>query len=77
MRVNGERNTSTHRTATIAGVVFAAAAAYLLLTEHRAHAVQALPWVLFAACPLMHVFMHRGHHSPQGAHPRRPEDEAQ
>jgi hypothetical protein len=21
-----------------------------------------LPWLLVAACPLMHVFMHHGHH---------------
>jgi hypothetical protein len=40
---------------------FAAAAAYFLWTEHRAHTVQILPWLLVAACPLMHLFMHRGH----------------
>ncbi len=41
--------------------VFATAAAYFLLTEHYAHTIRALPWVLLLACPLMHVFMHRGH----------------
>lgn len=45
----------------IALAVFALAAAYFLLTEHRAHVIQALPWLLVLACPLMHVFMHRGH----------------
>ncbi len=43
---------------------FAAIAAYFLITEHRAHlalAVPYLPWVLLAACPLMHLFMHGGH----------------
>ena len=45
----------------IALVVFAVAAAYFLLTEHRAHVIQALPWLLVLACPLMHVFMHGGH----------------
>lgn len=45
----------------IALAVFGAAAAYFLLTEHRAHAIQALPWILLLLCPLMHVFMHRGH----------------
>lgn len=42
-------------------VIFGAVAAYFLLSEHRAHAVQALPYLLLLACPLMHVFMHRGH----------------
>ena len=52
----------------IALVVFAVAAAYFLLTEHRAHVIQALPWVLVALCPLMHVFMHRGHgHGHEGS----------
>lgn len=44
-------------------VVFAVAAAYFLWTEHRAHTLQALPWILLLLCPLMHVFMHRGHGS--------------
>ena len=74
--MNNERNISTHRTARLAGAVFAAAAAYLLLTEHRAHVVKALPWILLAACPLMHLFMHRGHHSSPPVDPRRPEDPA-
>ena len=44
---------------------FAAVAAYFLWTEHRAHVAQVLPWALFALCPLMHLFMHRGHrHGP-------------
>jgi Protein of unknown function (DUF2933) len=42
-------------------VVLGAVAAYFLLTEHRAHFFAALPFLLLAACPLMHVFMHRGH----------------
>jgi hypothetical protein len=50
----------------LALAVFAAASAYFLLTEHYAHTMQALPWLVFLACPLMHVFMHRGH----GSHER-------
>ena len=42
--------------------VFGAAAAYLLWTEHRAHVIEALPWVVLLACPLMHLFMHSDHH---------------
>lgn len=40
-------------------------AAYLLITEHRAHLLGWLSsyWIflLVIACPLMHLFMHRGH----------------
>jgi Protein of unknown function (DUF2933) len=42
-------------------VVLGAIAAYFLLTEHRAHVFAALPFLFLLACPLMHVFMHRGH----------------
>lgn len=42
-------------------VVIGGVAAYFLLTEHLAHAVGALPYLLLLACPLMHVFMHGGH----------------
>lgn len=40
---------------------FVAVAAFFLLTEHTAHVLGALPYLLLAACPLMHVFMHHGH----------------
>ena len=46
-------------------VVFGAVAAYFLLSEHRAHFLGALPYLLLLACPLMHLFMHHGH----GRHP--------
>ena len=42
-------------------VVMSAVAAYFLVSEHRAHFFGALPYLLLLACPLMHVFMHRGH----------------
>ena len=45
----------------IAFIVFGAGAAYFLLTEHRAHTIEALPWLILLLCPLMHVFMHGGH----------------
>ena len=52
---------------------FMVVAAYFLLTEHRAHVVAFLPYVLLLACPLMHLFMHHGHggrhgHSQHRAH---------
>jgi hypothetical protein len=42
-------------------LVVGAVAAYFLLTEHLAHVAGALPFVLLLTCPLMHLFMHRGH----------------
>lgn len=42
-------------------IVFGAVAVYFLVTEHLAHVVGALPFLLLLACPLMHVFMHHGH----------------
>lgn len=42
-------------------IAFGAIAAYFLLTEHLAHVIGALPYLVLLACPLMHVFMHHGH----------------
>lgn len=41
---------------------FALIAFYFLYTEHRAHLFAALPYLLLAACPLMHLFHHHGGH---------------
>ena len=46
--------------------VMGGVAAYFLLTEHLAHVVGALPYLLLLACPLMHVFMHGGHGHHRG-----------
>ena len=45
---------------------FLAIAAFFLLTEHRAHALGVLPFLLLALCPLMHFFGHGGHDHEQG-----------
>ena len=42
-------------------LAFVGIAAVFLLKEHRAHLLGALPWILIAACPLLHMFMHGGH----------------
>lgn len=47
-------------------LVFGAAAAYYLLTEHYAHTIAFLPFLFLLACPLMHLFMHHGHHHGHG-----------
>ena len=44
---------------------FIVIAAFFLLTEHRAHMLGALPFVLLALCPLLHVFGHGGHNHSQ------------
>jgi hypothetical protein len=48
-------------------LVFAIVGAFFLAAEHRAHIVPLLPWLLLAACPLMHLFMH-GSHRGHGGH---------
>ena len=45
---------------------FALVGGFYLLLEHRAHAFRVLPYALLLLCPLMHLFMHRGHgHGPR------------
>lgn len=41
---------------------FAAVGAYFLLTEHRAHVIEYLPYLLLLACPFMHLFHRHGEH---------------
>ena len=49
--------------------MFAAIGLFFLLTEHRAHTLGALPYLLLAASPFLHIFMHRGHgHGHGDAH---------
>ena len=55
-------------------LVLAAVAGWFLWTEHRAHLLGALPWLVLLACPLMHVFMHRGHHGHASSSPRSAAD---
>lgn len=47
-------------------VLFLAVAGFFLFTEHRAHVLGALPYLILAACPLMHLFHHGGHHHGNG-----------
>ncbi|GAB1235704.1 DUF2933 domain-containing protein [Ferrigenium sp. UT5] len=49
-------------------IAFLAIAAFFLLSEHRAHLLGALPFLLLLACPLMHLFMHHGHQGGNDAH---------
>ena len=54
----------------VAFCVFAVIAAFYLLTEHRAHLFGWLPYLIFLACLLMHLFMHHSHR--HGAHADHP-----
>lgn len=40
---------------------FLAIAAFFLWGEHRAHILGALPYALLLLCPIIQLFMHRGH----------------
>jgi len=55
--------------AKIGWIVFAVIAGFYLLSEHRAHLLGALPFLLLLACPLMHLFMHGGHGHSRGNEP--------
>ena len=55
--------------------IFLALALFYLGVEHRAHLAGTLRWLPLAIlllCPLMHVFMHKGHggHGGDGSHGR-------
>lgn len=47
-----------------------------LLTEHWVHVWPFLPYLLFLACPVMHLFHHHGH-GGHGKTPQAPADQPQ
>ena len=57
-------------------LTLAAVAAWFLWTEHRVHLLGALPYLILLACPLMHVFMHHGHHGNSHGHGPSPDRDA-
>lgn len=54
-------------------LAFLAIAGFFLVTEHTAHVVGVLPYLLLLACPLLH-FLHGGHGSAHGGHGGRDGD---
>ena len=57
-------------------IAFLAIAGFFLVTEHTAHVLGALPYLLLLACPLIHLF-HGGHgHGGHGRHTPPKRDEA-
>ena len=57
-------------------VLMTGIALFFLWEEHEAHILGALPWLLFLACPLIHLFMHGGHGHGGGKHRCDHADEA-
>lgn len=47
---------------------FLAIAGFFLYTEHRAHLLGILPFLLLLACPLMHFFHGHGNHGGHEGH---------
>lgn len=73
--MQSEANTN-HNLRTVSRWVFfgfVAIALYFLIAEHRAHLIPFLPFLLLAACPLLHLFHHRGHDHGKGDEDSRPQ----
>lgn len=51
-------------------LMFAVASLYMLVTEHRAHYLSALPLILLLGCTVAHVLMRRGR-AVDGQQPNR------
>jgi len=74
MSDDDHHNTSSSSWTNLVLIGFLLIAGIYLLAEHRAHLIAYLPFLVLLACPLMHMFMHRGHgHDDHRA--RRPPDE--
>ncbi|KKO44661.1 membrane protein [Arsukibacterium ikkense] len=50
--------TSLHGLATLTLI---GAALYFIFVEHAEHVLPYLPFLIILLCPLMHIFMHKGH----------------
>jgi hypothetical protein len=56
----------------IAATLVAVAASIYLYLVHKDHVLALLPYAFLAACPLMHMFMHRGHGHGDHSHGASP-----
>jgi hypothetical protein len=52
-------------------LAFLTIAAFFLVTEHAAHALGVLPFLLVLLCPLLHLFLHRKHGGGHASHAER------
>ncbi len=46
----------------LVAIVFLGFITFYLVTEHTAHTLQFLPWLILLLCPVIHIFMHHGGH---------------
>ncbi len=53
----------------VCAILLGAALLFFLITEHTAHFFGALPFGILLLCPLLHIFMHRGHGGHGGEPP--------
>lgn len=65
-----DRTDRVARRGRIVFIGFLLVAGFYLVTEHTAHFLGALPFLIFLACPLMHFFMH-GHHGGYAHDPKQ------
>jgi Protein of unknown function (DUF2933) len=49
-------------------LAFLAIAAFFLITEHTAHVLGVLPFLLVLLCPLLHLFLHGRHGGGHASH---------
>lgn len=58
----------------VVSTLLAVAASAYLWVVHKDHVLALLPYAFLAMCPLMHMFMHKGHHGhhqPDGQQPEQ------
>lgn len=71
-------NPGVRLSAMVASCFFVAVVGFYLVTEHLQHTLGVLPYLILLACPLLHLFMHRGHggHGGHGGHAHHGSDGA-
>ena len=52
----------------LGGLLLAGGAVYWLLPEFRMQIADSLPFLILLLCPLMHIFMHKGHGEQRSGH---------
>lgn len=62
----------------ITTIFLVGAALYFIFVEHSDHILPYLPILIILLCPLMHIFMHKGHGGGHGhgEHKHQDEEEA-
>lgn len=68
---HNDENRRLYRRMTLGAAGFLAVIVFLLFTEHQAHVLGFLPWLLLLACCALHFLMPGGHggHGEQGQGP--------